>query len=236
MSKKRVLFVTESHSLASGFGTYANAVLPRLAATQKYDLAEFASYGRHDQIGKVDWKFFGNMPESPQEEELYGQNPANHFGLWRFDKVVLAFRPDIVLTYRDPWMDSYIAASPLRDYFHWVWMPTVDSAPQRREWLEVFKTCDALFAYSEFGEKTLLEESNGTLNVVGCASPALDSNLYKPVASKKEHKIKFGLPPDINIVGTVMRNQRRKLFLELMKSFRIFLDKAPASVAKKTFL
>lgn len=236
MSKKRVLVVSESHSLASGFGTYAKGVLPRLAKTDKYELAEFASYGKYDNVENSDWLYFGNMPENEQQEQMYNANPANHFGLYRFDKVLLNFKPDIVLSYRDPWMDSYISASPLRDYFHWVWMPTVDSSPQKREWLEVFKTCDALFAYSEFGEKTLLEESKGTLNVVGCASPALDANLYKPVVSKHDHRIKFGLPPDINIVGTVMRNQSRKLFLELMKSFRTFLDNAPKELGDKTFL
>ena len=50
MSKKKVLFVTESHKMASGFGTYAKQVLPRLAATGKYELAEFASYGDFNSV------------------------------------------------------------------------------------------------------------------------------------------------------------------------------------------
>ena len=33
-----------------------------------------------------------------------------------------------------------------------------------------------------------------------------------------------------------MRNQKRKLFIELMKSFRLFLDKSPPDIANKTFL
>jgi glycosyltransferase involved in cell wall biosynthesis len=133
-------------------------------------------------------------------------------------------------------MDDWIAQSTLRPYFHWIWMPTVDSAPQQRKWLQTFSGCDALLAYSEFGEKTLLEQSNNTLNVLGCASPAIDPKVYKPVPSKEQHKISFDLAPDVNIVGTVMRNQKRKLFIELMRAFRIFLDKAPASLAQKTFL
>jgi len=236
MPKKRVLFVTECHNLASGFGTYAKQVLPRLAATGKYELAEFASYGNMDKVGNIDWLYFSNSPTNEQEQQQFDQQHSNHFGFWRFDKTVLAFKPDIVLTYRDPWMDDWIAQSPLRAYFHWIWMPTVDSAPQRRKWLETFSECDALLAYSEFGEKVLREESNNTLNVLGCASPAIDPTLYRPVPNKAEHKRSFGLPPDINIVGTVMRNQKRKLFFELMKAFKLFLDKAPPSVAKKTFL
>jgi glycosyltransferase involved in cell wall biosynthesis len=235
MRKKKVLFVSECHGLASGFGTYAKQVLPRLAATGKYELAEFASYGKPEN-GDVDWLYFCNSPETGEEQQLFAQNQANHFGFWRFDKVVLTFKPDIVLTYRDPWMDEWIAHSPLRPFFNWVWMPTVDSAPQKRKWLETFSECDALLAYSEFGVKTLKEQSNNTLNVLGCASPAIDPNLYTPVPNKKKHKEKFNLPPDINIVGTVMRNQRRKLFFELMKAFKLFLETAPPEVAEKTFL
>ena len=235
-NKRRVLFVTESHKLASGFGTYAKQVLPRLHATNKYELAEFASYGRYDQSKEVPWAFFGNVPDSPDQDDTYNQSPVNHFGYWRFDKTVLSFKPDIVLTYRDPWMDDWIADSPMRPYFHWVWMPTVDSAPQKREWLETFASCDALFAYSEFGARTLLEESKNKLNVIGCASPAIDPEIYKPVPNKRAHKESFGLSGDINIVGTVMRNQKRKLFIELMRAFRTFLDKAPKDISEKTFL
>jgi hypothetical protein len=111
--KKRVLFVTESHKLASGFGTYAKQVLGRLHATGKYELAEFASYGIPEHGDNVGWTFFANAPVSDDERPTYDAHPANHFGYWRFDKVVLSFKPDIVITYRDPWMDNWISDSPL---------------------------------------------------------------------------------------------------------------------------
>ena len=64
MRKKKVLFVTESHQVASGFGTYAKQVLPRLHATGKYELAEFASYAHMEKNPNVDWLFFSNMPKN----------------------------------------------------------------------------------------------------------------------------------------------------------------------------
>ena len=237
-NKKRVLFVSESHNLASGFGTYAKEVLSRLHATGKYDIAEFASYGSHASIGDVPWDYYGNMPDpaNKQQSEHYGSTSLNHFGFWRFTHVLLDFKPDIVLTYRDPWMDMWIKDNPLRSFFHWVWMPTVDSAPQKREWLETFKTCDAVLAYSEFGQKTLDEQSNGAINTIGCASPAIDPTVHYPFSDKKEHKESLGIDGDSFIIGTVMRNQKRKLFIELMRSFRMFLDNAPKEVSEKTFL
>ena len=237
--KKRVLLVSEAHYLASGFGTYSKQILRRLHETGKYEIAEFASYGKSSAVEDTDWLFYANMVEEnapPEEVEAYNQHGVHQFGAWRFDRVCLDFKPDIVLCYRDPWMDMWIKDSPLRPYFHWVWMPTVDSAPQRQEWINGFAECDALFAYSEFGAKVMNDQGKQSVNVVGCASPGIDPSVYTPVIDKRKHRLSLGIDPDSFIVGTVMRNQRRKLFFELMKSFRLFLDAAPAEVANKSYL
>ena len=236
MGKKRVLVVSEAHYLHSGFGTYGNELLKRLAKTDKYELAEFAAYGKYSAVNNLDWLFYANMPEDDEKAEGYDPNGAAQFGAWRFDRVCLDFKPDIVLSYRDPWMDTFIKSAPVRPYFHWVWMPTVDSEPQKQEWVHTFAETDALFVYSEFGQRVLEKQATKNINIIGCASPGIDPNIYKPVLNKKAHKESFGLDPDCFIVGTVMRNQKRKLFIELMKSFRIFLDNAPKELANKTYL
>ena len=238
MSKKKVLLVAENHNLASGFGTYAKNLLERLHASGKYELAEFGVYMKTSEGKNVPWKLYGNAPEDddPQEQkDLYNSNANNQFGAWRFDKVILDFKPDIVLSYRDPWMDMYISKSPLLPFFHWVWMPTVDSDPQKQSWIEGFAKTDAILCYSEFGEKTLEKDAGHLLNVIGCASPGIDPNIYKPY-DKKQIRQELGLDPNINIVGTVMRNQKRKLFPELIKSFSKFLKTAPPEIKDNTYL
>ena len=234
--RKRVLLVSEAHYLHSGFGTYSKELLARLHKTNKYELAEFASYGKPNAV-KPPWLYYPNTPEDgdQQQLEIYNKNPAHQFGTWRFDKVCIDFKPDIVLCYRDPWMDNWIQDSPLRPYFHWVWMPTVDSAPQKQEWIDTFTRCDAVLAYSEFGGETLQNQGKERINYIGCASPGVDPSVYKPM-NKKEHRKQLNVDPDIFIIGSVMRNQRRKLFFELMKGFRLFLDQAPTEIAQKTFL
>jgi len=238
MSKKKVLLVAENHKLASGFGTYAKNLLERLHASGKYELAEFAIYMKSSDGHDVPWKVYGNAPEDSEPDEhkqLYNSNPNNQFGAWRFDKVVLDFKPDIVLSYRDPWMDMFISKSPLLPYFHWVWMPTVDSDPQKQSWIEGFAKANAILCYSEFGAKTLEKDGGHLLNVVGCASPGIDPNIYKPY-DKKKIREEIGLDPDVNIIGTVMRNQKRKLFPELIKSFAKFLRVAPPEIKDNTYL
>ena len=238
MSKKKVLLVAENHNLASGFGTYAKNLLERLHASGKYELAEFCIYAPPSMGKEVPWKFYGNAPEADEPKEqhdLYNGNPNNQFGAWRFDKVVLDFKPDIVLTYRDPWMDMFISKSPLLPYFHWVWMPTVDSDPQKQSWIEGFAKTDAILCYSEFGIKTLEKDAGHLLNIKGCASPGIDPKIYKPY-DKKQIRQELGLDPNVNIVGTVMRNQKRKLFPELIKSFSKFLKVAPPEIKDNTYL
>lgn len=236
MNKKRVLVVSEAHYVSSGFGTYANEVLTRLHKTGKYELAEFASYGKLEQA-KCPWLFYANLPNdnNKQEVDLYNSNSSYQFGTWRFDRVCLDFKPDIVISYRDPWMDNWIQNDALRKYFHWIWMPTVDSAPQKQNWIDTFSSCDALLAYSEFGGNVLQEQGKERVNFIGCASPGIDPNIYKPMP-KASHRASLNVDPDCFIVGTVMRNQKRKLFFELMKAFRMFLDQAPPEIAAKTFL
>ena len=235
-NKKRVLLVAEAHFLSSGFGTYAKELLTRLHATGKYELAEFAAYGRPNPPD-TPWLFYPNMPPDGDKEahEAYNAHPSHQFGIWRFDKVCLDFKPDIVLSYRDPWMDEWIKHSPARPYFHWLWMPTVDSAPQRQEWVDSFASCDAVLSYSEFGGEVLNNQGKERINYIGCASPGIDPDIYKPMDTAKIRQ-EMGIDPDCFIVGTVMRNQKRKLFFELMKAFRLFLDTAPPEIAAKSFL
>ena len=238
MSKKKVLVVAENHNLASGFGTYAKNLLERLHASGKYELAEFAIYMKTSEGVNMPWKVYGNAPEDNEPEDqkqMYNSNANNQFGAWRFDKVVLDFKPDIVLTYRDPWMDMYVSKSPLLPYFHWVWMPTVDSDPQKQSWIEGFAKTDAILCYAEFGEKTLEKDAGHLLNVIGCASPGIDPKIYKPY-DKKQIRQELGLDPNANIIGTVMRNQKRKLFPELIKSFSKFLKVAPPEIKDNTYL
>jgi len=238
-NKPRVLFVTETQKLSSGFGVYSKEILSRLYKTGKYDMAEFTCYASPDAFNNTDWLVYCNGPLSHETDynTEHTNNPAIQWGITRFERVCLDFKPDIVVTYRDPWMDCYIADSPFLPFFHWVWMPTIDSEPQKLEWLyQYFNLCDGLLAYSEYGIRTLEKQTHGRIVPVGCASPAIDGNVFEMILNKEQHKQSFGLPGDSFIVGTVMRNQKRKMFPDLMRSFKDFVDAAPSEIAEKSFL
>ena len=193
----------------------------------KYDVAELSVYAHpvEERLNHIPWPTYPNspLPNNPEAAHEYNSVPTNQFGEWRFEEVCLDFRPDIVVDIRDFWMLEFEERSPFRDLYHWVIMPTVDAEGQNEQWLATYSNADAVFTYSDFAVKTLRDEAGGSINCLGSAPPSADS-IYKPVEDKDEHKARLGLKPDTKIIGTVMRNQRRKLFPDLFETFRKFLD------------
>lgn len=141
---------------------------------------------------------------------------------------------------RDPWMDMYIRFSPYRPYFYWAHMPTCDSSPQQTSWMETFINADCLLAWNDWSLETLRKESGNTAKIYKSAPSCANPNHFYPIKDKKKNRLEFGLQDDINLVGTVMRNQKRKLYPELFQAFNIFLQKCinngNEKLAKKTYL
>jgi|LakMenEpi03Aug12_release.lakeMendotaPanAssembly.Ray.scaffolds.fasta_scaffold51250_2 glycosyltransferase involved in cell wall biosynthesis len=245
MSKKlKVLMVSEASFLSSGFGTYTKEILSRLHQTGKYEIAEFACYGKVNDPKdiEIDWKYYANAVEGndPRSQE-YNSSMENQFGKWRFERVLIDFKPDIVIDVRDYWMSAYQQFSPLRPYFHWILMPTVDSAPQQEEWIDTFVHTDAIFTYSDFGRDTLLRQSNNSIKYIDTTSPgvSLQNFQYLPKESRQQLRQFFGIDPEAFVIGSVMRNQKRKLIPELfvaLKEFIKYLKETNHPKADKTFL
>jgi glycosyltransferase involved in cell wall biosynthesis len=243
----RILWCGEASYLNTGYAVYAREILGRLYNTNKYDIAEFACYGEVNSAKDtrrfgVPWRFYGNFPchgndgqPDPKEAEIYNSSQLNQFGEWRFNEVALDFKPHIVWDIRDNWMHEHHLRSPFRRLFHWCVMPTCDSHPQQEQWISNYIDADSVFAYEQFGKDVLERESNGRIQVVDIAPPGFDDDAFKPVADKKEHKRAFHLPTDAIVIGTVMRNQKRKLYPDVIETFKKLLDKNP-SLAHKTYL
>jgi glycosyltransferase involved in cell wall biosynthesis len=229
MNKLKVLMCSEASFLSSGFSVYAKELLSRLHATGKYEIAEFASYGNVNDPRDVDikWRYYPNAVGSndPRHQE-YSSRADNQFGRWRFEKVILDFRPDVVIDVRDYWMSAYQAVSPLRKYFHWILMPTVDSEPQQEPWLDTYLSADAIFTYSDWGANVLKRQTSNKVNYIDTAAPGVDLNIFKPQTKEYQNNLKkfLNLPQDSIIIGSVMRNQKRKLIPDLCLAFRNLLD------------
>lgn len=228
MRKKRILFCSEATFLNTGYATYTREILKYLHSTGKYDIAELGAYAHTDdeRAKSTPWKFYGVMPHpsAPKEEhDKYNSSPTLQFGEFAFDKTCLNFLPDIVCDIRDFWMLEHQERSPFRRFFKWCIMPTVDAAPQARQWIATYQSADACLSYSDWAGGVLKEQSGGLINYLG-SSPPSAHQAYKILPNVEQIKQLYGVPNDVKIVGTVMRNQRRKLYPDLFITFRNFLD------------
>ena len=241
MRKKRILFCSEATFLNTGYATYTREILNYLHSTGKCELAEMASYGQRNdpRAANIPWKFYGVQPNtdcepkaSQEELQAFGSSATNQFGEWIFEHVCLDFLPDIVCDIRDFWMLDFAERSPFRPYFDWVIMPTVDARPQARQWVSTYAGADACLTYSDWAGTVLADQSGGKIKYHGSSPPSAHP-AYHPIEDKKAHKLSMGIDPEYKILGTVMRNQRRKLYPDLFEAFRKFLDK---SESKKYYL
>lgn len=215
--KPRLLMCAESSNIKSGFGLYTREILSRLYKTNLFDIAELSCYHTIESPKNVPWKVYPvAVNKNHPDYTKYQNNAINAFGLWRFDKAALDFRPDIVFDIRDFWMFSYQEMSPLKPYFHWVIAPTVDSLPQKNEWMMTFSNADLVLAHTDWAID-YLKDSNRNIVTGRSVSDSVDTNNFAPLSCTKQyHKNKYLIPPNSFVIGSVMRNQKRKLIPNLM--------------------
>lgn len=229
--KTRILLCNEASFMNSGYANYGRELLYGLYKTGKYEIAELGCYATvEDHRGQgLPWKFYPNAVSSKDERYAkYTSNQANSFGFWRFDLTCLDFKPNVVIDIRDPWMFEFESFSPLKEFYHWMIMPPVDSIPQKTEWLNTFSLADIVMPYTQWAAKAL--SSLEGKNLHNQITPAgVNHNIFKPIANIKE---KFNIDTDSFVIGAVMRNQRRKLIPSLMELF----NKIESGTEKKCLL
>ena len=236
--KPRLLWCGEASFLNTGYSVYAREVLSRLYNTGKYEIAELGCYGLSgdERSSSIPWRYYGNLPTEDQREvDEYNSMSSYQFGEWRFEDVLLDFKPDIVCDIRDWWMIEYQQRSVYRDFYHWMIMPTIDSAPQQEEWLATYMDADTVFTYSEYGRDVLNEEAGSGSSVADICSPGANLEKFFPVDDKIAHRAAHGFQDDVFIIGTVMRNQKRKLYPELISAFSKYIKTYPEE-SKDVFL
>lgn len=227
MTKKRILMCAESSHIGSGFGNYTRNILSRLYNTDKYELAELSCY-RTPSVPKTEpWKVYPvAVGTSHPLYNEYVSNDSNQFGQWRFEFALLDFKPHIVFDVRDFWNFTYQETSPLRPFYHWIIVPTYDSSPPKIETINSFYNADTIGFHTEWAKTDLISRLNYKSNNIGSVfSDSVDHNIFKPIGhSKKSHKNKYGISDNCFVIGSVMRNQKRKLIPDLLKTFKRLCD------------
>jgi len=222
---KKILLVNDFSQLPTGYGMYGKHLLEGLS--KKYEVAELACYinQNDDRIGKCNWPVFPNKPLDKEGLARYKDNPTAEYGDFSFNSTLLKWKPTHVINITDPWAFEFVIRSPLRDYFSHVLMPTVDATPNMSDWIDYYAQAEALLAYSEFGRDTMLKQCP-SLNFIGVASPSVSKELHQKSPGDRSDIRKQASVPNGYIIGTVMRNQPRKLYADLFEAFAGYLKES----------
>lgn len=228
----KILVVSEFTGLGStGYSNYYKEICTALH-NAGHQVVELASYGDNNDPSHLrykaqcPWKVILNIPQKNQPDvKIYEEREKSHgdakFGAWAFDVIAAQERPDVVLAVRDHWYDKFIIDSPAAPYYVSVLSPTVDCEWQKGDWIDTFGRADVITTYNEWSQNWLKTQYS-CHNLVEYISPSA-ANEYK-VQDKASCRKKVGLPLDAKIVGTVMRNQRRKRFSELFETLTMCPD------------
>ena len=231
-SKKKILWVGDSTATNSGYANYSREILSRLHKTGKYNIVELACFGTINSVinSQYPWKIYSNLFKNAEEEQVYNQAKVNSFGHFKFHDVVLEEKPDIVIDVRDWWMFAFEELSPLRKFYNWLIMPPIDSIPQPPQFLSSFRRADRVLSYSNWGKQEL--EKCG-IDVSGVPSPAINYDIFKPI-DQTQCRNYLGIDSEDIIILSVMRNQKRKQYPDLIQAFSKLLDSnLPNNIKKR---
>lgn len=230
---KKILWVGDSTETNSGYANYSRNILKLLSQTGKYQISELACFGDYKDVANSNspWDIYSNMPTTPEEEAGYEQHAQNKFGAFKLNDLLVKIKPDVVIDIRDWWMFNYEDLTPLRPYFKWLIMPPIDSIPQPSEFLSTYKRADGLLSYTDWGKREL---EGVNLKVFGVASPAINYDVFCPLNKVKCREVLGFKEKDI-VLLTVMRNQKRKQFPDLLEAFSSLLntDGIPESTRRR---
>ncbi len=216
--KLKVLLASEWSGLGTGYGNIYKA-MGEAFVKEGFNVTEYASYCFKDNLNRFasDWPVIPAGPDRSNKEEMarYNSNFNFQFGGLYFNDVIASVKPDIVIDWRDPWYSTFIACSPARKYFNFIYIPTIDSRPARPDWIEQFAKADVLNSYTYFGKETIEKECGLKHHAV--TAPGVENSFFEMYEkfrgqNKETFRKKFGLPEKSFILSFVSRNQRRKLF------------------------
>lgn len=213
MNKPKVLIVSDSPLLDTGFGRVARELGTGLTAFGYPVTALGWFHQNNDRL--VPFRVIPTDLSTPEHAQ------ADVYGQLSYDRVVARVKPDLVITVGDEWMVKHIAARPRQHKL--VGYVPIDSIPVSTSWAKTFAKFDKLVAFTQFGKAGLVNAMGAEwADRIDVVPHGVDVDTFRPLPDRRACR---GLISDAAgfIVGCVARNNPRKNLPRLLKVFRQFL-------------
>jgi len=206
----KVLYMSDGIWSHTGFGVVGKNIIPRLK--DKFE------------IGMINWQYQG-APFMVDEMKVYGTK-SHFFGEDVFQRTVIDFKPDILITHGDHWMVNYIALPKHRKLLKklgikWIWYLPVDTDMIPEQYINDIKSADAIVSYAKFA-KPIIEKYHDNVTYIPLG---VDTEIFKKLPEKEVAEWKRNNKiEDKFVIGCVARNQERKQINRLGKAFKYFAE------------
>jgi glycosyltransferase involved in cell wall biosynthesis len=230
--KPRVLIVTDSPYLDTGFARVGREIGLGLNATGRYEVVSIGWY--HRQTSRlIPYRVIPtqgcgkqNMTIQEKQEALGDQFAQQTFVHW-----APRLKPDLVIVIGDEWMVRDVVSNSVGMPWKTVAYVPVDGVPINSGWLPTFAKADQLVLFCPFAEETVRATERGARPdqppmPIHLIPHGVDTEVFYPLsAAVRSAAREMAMPGGDGkfIVGTVSRNNKRKMLPRLLKAFAQFV-------------
>lgn len=221
MERKKVLVMTDSPKLHTGFAGVGREIWTYLSRTGKYDV-QCIGWFHQETNEEVIYPITQTLKDA--QGQTTGEDKYAHKS---FREVVYKFMPDLVWTLGDMWMTDHVMSSPNRKSFKWVGYFPIDGHPSPSKWGPVVENMDVAVAYGKYGMNVIKQRApKAKLQYV---YHGVDTKTFYPMSEAERMEARrsiVGVGKEKIIIGIVARNQPRKAFDKLIEAYFYILNGA----------
>ena len=219
MKRKKILCMTDSPKLHTGFARVGKEIFTYLQKTRKYEIACIGWFHQetNEDIMYPIW--------TTQKDERGVITQKDKYAHQSFPQIVDRFKPDLVWTLGDMWMIDHVAKAPNRKSFKWIGYFPIDGKPVPSKWGDTVENMDIAVAYGKFGKHIISKRApKANLKYI---YHGVASGKFAPQSMEEKRKARkniFAVEDDTKIIGVVARNQPRKAFDKILESYFYILN------------
>ena len=220
MKRKKILCVSDSSKLHTGFARVTKEIFTYLNKTGKYEIVQI---GWFHQETNEDCTYPIWLTDSDKRTGKISQE--DKYAHRSFPRYVEKFKPDLVWSLGDEWMIDHIKDAPNRKTFKWIGYFPIDGEPVPSKWGPVIEDMDVAVVYGEYGKNVISKRAAGA-NLTAIRH-GVDTKIFAPKNKEtiiREKKALLGVSADKKVIGIIARNQPRKAFDKLFKSYFYVLN------------